>query len=70
LFYFSLARELGMPVSELLARCTSRELSEWMAFSAIENRRMSGKKDEDEPESIGGKIAAAFAPYKKGGGVN
>jgi hypothetical protein len=35
-FYFSLARELGMTVAELLARISARELAEWMAFSNLE----------------------------------
>lgn len=33
---FGLARELGMTVSELGERMTSRELTEWMALYKIE----------------------------------
>lgn len=36
-FYFRLAERLGMTVRELLSRTTSAELTEWMAFTAIEN---------------------------------
>lgn len=34
-FYFRLAGFLGLPVRELLARTSSRELSEWMAYERI-----------------------------------
>lgn len=36
MFYFRLAAHLGCTVGELLARCNSRELSEWMAYYSIE----------------------------------
>lgn len=35
-FYFSLAKELGMPVREMLQRISSKELTEWIAYSNIE----------------------------------
>lgn len=35
-FYFRLALQLGYTVEELLDRCSSRELSEWMAYDSIE----------------------------------
>jgi hypothetical protein len=35
-FYFELARELGMTVAELLARISSRELTEWAVLYRIE----------------------------------
>lgn len=35
-FTFRLAAHLGMTVSELLERTTSRELAEWQAFEQIE----------------------------------
>lgn len=34
-FYFRLAGHLGCTVAELLARITSRELSEWMAYEQV-----------------------------------
>jgi hypothetical protein len=34
-FYFRLAGYLSMPVRELLARMSSRELTEWMAYERI-----------------------------------
>jgi hypothetical protein len=37
-FCFRLARELGMTRAELLASTGSAELSEWMAFFALESR--------------------------------
>ena len=36
-FYFRLARELGMTVSELLNRMDSAELTEWVALYKLEN---------------------------------
>ncbi len=35
-FYFRLALALGMPVGELLNRISSQELTEWMAYYALE----------------------------------
>jgi len=37
MFYFRLARELGMTVGHLLASMSSLEVSEWMAFFRVEN---------------------------------
>lgn len=36
-FYFALARELKMPVRDLLERTDSAELTEWRAFFQVEN---------------------------------
>ena len=35
-FYFHLARDLGMPVGEMLERMSSHELTEWRALYQIE----------------------------------
>ena len=35
-FYFALAERLGCTVAELLARISSRELTEWMAYMRME----------------------------------
>ena len=35
MFYFSLAETLGMPVSEMLQRMSSKELAEWMAYNRV-----------------------------------
>ena len=38
LFYFRLARELGMPVGIMLKSMTSHEIGEWHAFFRYEAR--------------------------------
>ena len=61
MFYFSLARELGMSVRQLLDNIDSRELTEWMVYSKLENDRITGKPAEADVTS---KIKAAFTPLK------
>lgn len=52
-----------MPVGEMLERISSRELSEWMAYSRIENDRLQGKIDPEE-DKVENKIKAAFMQYR------
>jgi hypothetical protein len=50
-----------MTVKEMLDKMDSRELSEWMAYSKIENDRMKGVKD---PEEVSQDIKKAFTPWR------
>ncbi len=58
-FYFALARELKMTVSDLLERTDSAELTEWRAYFKAENT-----KPEPEPETVADKIKQAFMGRK------
>lgn len=58
-FYFALARELKMPVRELLERTDSAELTEWMAYFRAETT-----PPEPEPETVAEKIKKALLPRK------
>jgi len=50
IFYFRLARELGMTVGRLLHEASSSEVSGWLAFLEIENE-ISKKKIESEKKN-------------------
>lgn len=60
-FYFSLARELGLTVRQLLDNIDSHELSEWVAFFNIGNKKSAGQ----EKKGLSEKIKAFFALKKK-----
>lgn len=48
MFYFRLARELGMTVGQLLREADSKELAGWMEFLSIEVEQQEEKKKELE----------------------
>lgn len=50
-----------MPVSEMLERMDSQEISEWRAYFEIENKRLKG---EDE-ETVTDKVKAGFMQFKE-----
>jgi hypothetical protein len=58
-FYFSLARELGMTVKQLLASLDSRELSEWIAYFNLEKKKIDTQMTNTE------KIKAFFSKKRK-----
>lgn len=47
-FLFSLAKELGMTVRQLLQNSDSHELSEWMAFFKEYNKPVVKKQSKEE----------------------
>ena len=48
IFYFRLARELGMSVSHLLQSFSSREISGWMAFLSLEEEEEKKKRQAEK----------------------
>jgi hypothetical protein len=78
MFYFSLAKELGMTVRQLLSSLDSRELTEWQCYITLENERMkerqeearnkqSGKVAAKDPSMLSEALKAQLAPKKAGG---
>ena len=52
IFYFRLARELGMSVSRLLREVSSREISGWMAFLQAEDEIEKRQKSKDSMKAL------------------
>lgn len=65
MFYFSLARELGMTVRQLLSSIDSVELSEWMAFFRIEKQRSNERRKPSSTE-LSEKLKMAFGGLSSG----
>lgn len=64
-FSFSLARELGMTVRQLLASIDSSELSEWVAYFKIEKAR-ANEKGKPSATDITDKLKLAFGGLNRG----
>ena len=58
MFYFRLARELGMTVSQLLKQADSKELAEWMEFTAIEVEQKNLEKKKRDSKLAEEKLRA------------
>ena len=54
IFYFRLARELGMTVGRLLSEISSREIAGWMAFLSLEEDERQAKKRKDDLKTLKG----------------
>lgn len=54
MFYFRLARELGMSVGRLLDECDSREIASWIAYFLVAD----GKFKEKTPSGMADKFKA------------
>ena len=52
IFYYRLARELGITVGRLLREVSSRELSGWMAFLALEDEIEKRKKAKESENAL------------------
>ncbi len=47
-----MAKELGIPVAELLGRISSRELSEWIVFNKLEREEYEkGRQEKSKVQS-------------------
>jgi len=68
-FYFRLARELGMTVGRLLNEASSREISGWIAFLGIEEKLEKRKKQKLSDSLLRAKMmeAGQLAAAKKHG---
>ena len=68
MFYFRLARELGMTVGRLLKEITSAEISAWIAFAEVEQRLDKRKKQKASDSLLRAKMmeAGQLAAAKKG----
>ncbi len=64
LFLMRLARELGMSKRRLLQEMDSREISEWIAYFALQAKL---EKKEQSADALKAKFQA-LAPVKKDGG--
>ena len=64
-FYFRLAGHLGMPVRELLARISSRELTEWMAYERVTGPLDSRLRGDISAGIIAATVANSFGSKKK-----
>ena len=64
-FSFSLARELGMTVRQLLASIDSSELSEWVAYFKIEKSKLDEKR-KPSATHITDKLKMAFGGLNRG----
>jgi len=53
-----------MTVWELLKKCHSRELTEWMIYFQMENEKIKSNK-EQSPEDLSLKLKAAFGGMGK-----
>ncbi len=62
-FYFRLAAHLGMTVGELLARVSSRELTEWMVYERVAGP-LGGRRGDIQSAII----AATIVNSKRGKG--
>ena len=47
MFYFRLAKELGMTVGMLLDNISGYELTEWIAFSKLENEQQEAPEEDN-----------------------
>lgn len=79
MFLFSLARELGMTVREVVAKVSAHELAEWKAFfkqenDRLEERRTMGKPKAGKPEKVKSPLTAMRGMFghlvKKKDGTN
>ena len=73
IFYYRLARELGYTVGRLLREISSRELTGWMAFLALEDELTERKKRKENALALSATIdqlgrAAENKKKKKGHG--
>ncbi len=68
MFYFRLARELGITINRMLKEMTSREIASWMTFFDIEERQRQKKKESQSSKLIAAQFKAAgqqVAEHKK-----
>ena len=54
IFYYRLARELGMTVGRLLCEISSSEIAGWMAFLSLENDERQAAKRKDDLKKLKG----------------
>lgn len=52
IFYFRLARELGITVGRLLREVSSREITGWMAFLNIEEEDRQAEKRKTDLQKL------------------
>ena len=55
-FYFSLSKELGMTVREMLSKLDSAELTEWAAYFKIEREDFEKKQKGESDMPLEDKI--------------
>lgn len=67
IFYFRLARELGMTVGHLLRTSSSREITGWMAFLSWEDNEREQKKRKESAAALSAHLdnLGAVAEKKK-----
>ena len=59
MFYYRLARELGMTLGRLLNEASSREISGWIAFLEIEEKLEKRKKQKSSDSLLRAKMMEA-----------
>jgi len=56
IFYYRLARELGITVGRLLREVSSTEITGWMAFLSLEDELKKRKKSKESTLALGAYI--------------
>lgn len=65
IFYFRLARELGMTVGHLLRTSSSKEITGWMAFLSWEDREEKRKKRKESASALSAHLDTLGAAAEK-----